>query len=68
MQKIINYKIVESNYTKKLSEGVIALIQQGYVPQGGVSYIKTQSMLHKELIAQAMVLYEVSESTDQMLS
>jgi len=56
--KILDYKIVESNYTQKLAEGVNQMIAKGYVPVGGVAYIKTQNMLHKELVAQAMVLYE----------
>lgn len=61
-QKIIDYKIVESNYTNTLAEGVNQLIKEGYVPQGGIAFIKTQNMIHKELVAQAMVLYEKLES------
>jgi len=61
---IIDYKIVKSNYTKKLAEGVNLLLKEGYVPQGGIAYIKTQNLLHRESVAQAMVLYSSPDSLD----
>lgn len=56
--KIVDYIILESNYTKQRADGVRQMLQKGCVPVGGVSYIKTQNMIHNELVAQAMVQYE----------
>jgi len=52
MQQIIDYVVVYERDRQKLAKSVMALVEKGWQPQGGVGY---ESMLSHYL--QAMVLY-----------
>ncbi len=55
--KIIDYQIVESHNSKKLTAAVKVLMQQGWVPYGPVAVVFDPTITYQYTYVQTMVKY-----------